>query len=202
MFAQIIKGKVSDPTAVRALVDRWIQELGPTATGWLGSTGGVTDDGRSFELVRFESEQAARTNSDKPEQSQWWSEMEKLFDGEPTFQDSTDVAVEKMGDLDSAGFVQVILGKVHDYERVKQLMATFPSPAASGRPEILGSVSVGLDGGQYAYVLYFTSEAEARVGEAKEMPTEMKAAFSEMAALEVGEPEYLDLRTPWLDSPK
>jgi len=202
MFAQIIKGKVSDSAAVRTVVDRWMNELGPTATGWLGSTGGVTDDGRSFELVRFESEAAARANSDRPEQGEWWSEMEKLFDGDPTFQDSTDVEVEEIGDLDSAGFVQVILGRVSDYERVKQLMATFPSPAESGRPEILGSVSVGLDGGQYAYVIYFTSEAAARQGEAKEMPLELKAAFEEMAALEVGEPEYLDLKTPWLDSPK
>ena len=202
MFVQIIRGRVSDPAAARAVMDRWMSDLGPAATGWLGSTGGVTDDGQLFVLARFESEKAARVNSVKPEQGEWWSEMEKLFDGDPTFQDSTDVEVEEIGDLDSAGFVQVILGRVSDYERVKQLMATFPSPAESGRPEILGSVSVGLDGGQYAYVIYFTSEAAARQGEAKEMPLELKAAFEEMAALEVGEPEYLDLKTPWLDSPK
>ena len=56
MFAQIIRGKVSDPTAVRPVVDRWMTELGPTAKGWLGSTSGVTDDNEVFVLVRFESD--------------------------------------------------------------------------------------------------------------------------------------------------
>ena len=56
MFAQIIRGKVSDPSAVRPVVDRWMTELGPTAKGWLGSTSGVTDDKEVFVLVRFESE--------------------------------------------------------------------------------------------------------------------------------------------------
>ena len=46
MFAQIIRGKVSDPDAVRPVVERWMKELGPNATGWLGSTSGVTEDGR------------------------------------------------------------------------------------------------------------------------------------------------------------
>ena len=98
MFAQIIRGKVSDPDAVRPVVDRWMNELGPTATGWLGSTSGATDDGQLFVLVRFESEEAARANSDKPEQGAWWAEMEKLFDGEATFQDSNDVQVDTSGD--------------------------------------------------------------------------------------------------------
>jgi hypothetical protein len=85
VFVQIIRGKVSDPGTVRPVVDRWMKELGPTAEGWLGSTGGVTDDNELFVLVRFESEDAARANSDKPEQGRWWAEMEKLLDGEATF---------------------------------------------------------------------------------------------------------------------
>jgi len=48
---------------------------------------------------------------------------------------------------------------------------------------------------------YFSSEAEAREGEKKEMPQELAAAMEEMQSLAVGEPEFLDLRTPWLDSP-
>jgi hypothetical protein len=200
MFAQTIRGKVSDPAAVRSTVDRWMSDLGPTATGWLGSTSGVTDDGQLVVLVRFDSEESARANSDKPEQGEWWAEMEKLLDGEATFRDSTDVTVEA-GDLDSAGFVQVILGKVTDPERVKELMAPDPA-AAEARPDILGSVSVGYDDGGYAYVVYFKSEVEAREGEKKQMPPEMMAAMEEMMSLSVGPQEYLDLKTPWLDSPK
>lgn len=201
MFAQTIRGKVTDPAAVRAVVDRWMTGLGPTATGWLGSTSGVTADGQLFVLARFESEEAARSNSDRPEQGRWWAEMETLLDGEATFRDSTDVTIETIGEPDTAGFVQVILGKVTDPARAKELMT--PDPAtAQARPDILGSVSIGYDDGGYTYVVYFTSEAAAREGEKKPMPPEMTAAMEEMLALTDGPPQYLDLTTPWLDTPR
>ena len=202
MFVQTIRGKVSDPAAVRPVVDRWMTNLGPTATGWLGSTSGITDDNQLFVLVRFESEEAARANSDKPEQGAWWAEMETLFDGEPIFHDSTDVVEESVGDRDSAGFVQVILGKTTDMDRSRELMNTDLPARAEGRPDILGSISIGYGDGQYAYAIYFTSEAEAREGEKKEMPPEVKAVMDELMSLGAGEPEYLDLKTLWLDSPK
>jgi hypothetical protein len=201
VFAQIIRGKVSDPTAVRPVVDRWMTELGPTAKGWLGSTSGITDDNEVFVLVRFETEEAARANSERPEQGAWWAEMEKLFDGEPRFQDSNDVQVDTSGDPDAAGFVQVMTGQVTDPDRVKQLMAEQPDMRTL-RPDILGSVSVGHEDGKWAMVIYFTSEAEAREGEVKEMPAEAVKAMEEMQSLSVGQPEFLDLKTPWLDSPK
>ena len=201
MFAQIIRGKVSDPDAVRPVVDRWMNELGPTASGWLGSTSGVTADGQLFVLVRFESEEAARADSAKPEQGAWWAEMEKLLDGEATFLDSNDVQVDTSGDPDAAGFVQVMSGQVTDPERAKQLMADQPDMRAL-RPDILGSVSVGGEDGKWIMVIYFKSEAEAREGEAKQMPPEAQEAMEQMAAISVGQPEFLDLKTPWLDSPK
>lgn len=201
MFAQIIRGKVFDPAAVRPLVDRWMKELGPTATGWLGSTSGITEDNRLFVLVRFESEEAARANSDRREQGEWWSEMEKLLDGEASFQNSNDVQVETPGDPDSAGFVQVMSGQVSDPERVRALMASQPD-MRSLRPDILGSVNVGHDDGEWTMVIYFTSEAEAREGERKEVPPEVAETMDQMMALSVRPPEYLDLKNPRLDSPK
>jgi hypothetical protein len=201
MFAQIIKAKVSDPKAVDANLRRWSMELAPGAKGWLGTTGGVTDDGQLFIMVRFESEEAARANSERPEQDQFWMETSKQFDGEPIFYDSTDVTVEQIGDLDSAGFVQVMSGQVTDPDRAKQLMAEQPD-MRSLRPDVLGSVSVGHEDGKWTMVIYFTSEAEARAGEAKEMPPEALAVMEQMNALSVGQPEFLDLKTPWLDSPQ
>ena len=133
MFAQIIRGKVFDPAAVRPLVDRWMKELGPTATGWLGSTSGITEDNRLFVLVRFESEEAARANSERPEQDKFWLETSKQLEGEPTFKDSTDVTVEEFGDLNAAGFVQVMSGQVTDPDRAKQLMSEMPDMRASAR---------------------------------------------------------------------
>ena len=122
MFVQVIQGKVSDPAAVRAAFERWVDELGGGAEGWLGSTTGVTADGTFVALARFESEEAARRNSDRPEQGGWWQETSKLFAGEPTFQDSTRVAVDTYGDPDQAGFVQVMQGRTTDPDRGWELM--------------------------------------------------------------------------------
>ena len=66
MFVQIIQGTTSDPEGLRAAGDQWIRDLAPGAAGWLGSTSGVTEDGRSITVVRFESEEDARRNSDRP----------------------------------------------------------------------------------------------------------------------------------------
>jgi len=200
MFAQIIRGKVSDPAAVRAGMDRWVSDLAPTAIGWLGSTTGVSDDGDLFVLARFDSEESAKANSNKPEQDRWFADMSKLFDGEPTFQDSTNVTIDTAGDPDAAGFVQVMTGQVTDPLRAQQLMADQPD-MRDLRPDILGSVMVGGEDGRWTMVIYFTSEADAREGEKKEMPAEMAAAMQEMESIAVGQTEYLDLKNPWLDSP-
>jgi hypothetical protein len=50
--------------------------------------------------------------------------------------------------------------------------------------------------------IYFTSEAEAREGERKEPPPELQAEMEEMGSLSVGEPEFFDLKQPWLYSPR
>jgi hypothetical protein len=202
VFVQVIQGQVADAGKVRAALDRWAQELAPTATGWLGSTAGVTEDGRFIELARFESEDAARRNSNRPEQDRWWAETAKLFIGEATFKDSSDVTVDVTGDPDAAGFVQVIQGRGSDPDRARELMAQDSSEWAAFRPEILGSVAVGHEGGAYTMAIYFTSEEEAREGERKQPPPELKAQMDEMAALSVGEPEFFDLQQPWLYSPR
>jgi hypothetical protein len=51
-------------------------------------------------------------------------------------------------------------------------------------------------------VAYFTSEEEAREGERKEPPPALKAQMDEMSALDVGTPDFFDLREPWLYSPR
>ncbi|HEU0212882.1 MAG TPA: hypothetical protein VFR13_02270 [Jiangellaceae bacterium] len=203
MFVQVIQGQVSDAAAVRAAFDGWIQDLAPGADGWLGSTAGVTEDGRFIAVARFESEEAARRNSNRPEQDAWWSETAKLFTGEATFTDSTDVAVDVTGgDPDDAGFVQVIQGRSSDPARAQELMGQDSTAWAEFRPDIIGSVGVGHAGGAYTTVVYFTSEEAAREGERKEMPPALQAQMDEMNALNVGTPDFFDLREPWLYSPR
>ena len=201
MFVQVIQGRVADPARVKAALDRWAEELAPGAQGWLGTTAGVTEDGRFVAAARFESEEAARRNSDRPEQDRWWSETSRLFDGEPTFRDSSDVEVDTNGDPAAATFVQVMQGRTSDPERARRMMADDSTDWSSFRPDMLGSVAVGHDGGAWTMVMYFTSEAAAREGERKEPPPELKAQMQEMDALSVGVPEFFDLRQPWLYSP-
>ena len=201
MFVQIIQGMVSDKDEMRAAVDRWVDEVSPGAIGWLGSTGGVTDAGQLIAVVRFESEDAARRNSDRPEQDQWWTQMSKLFTTEPTFTESDQVDVEMAGNPDDAGFVQVIQGRSSDLARARQLMSQDLDARAAFRPDILGSMAVAQDGGAYTVAIYFTSEAAAREGEQKDAPPELAARMEEMGKLEAGEPTFLDLRDPWMHSP-
>jgi hypothetical protein len=201
MFVQVIQGKVSDKAEQRAAVDRWAEELAPGATGWLGSTGGVTDAGQSIAVVRFESEDAARRNSNRPEQDAWWTQTAKLFTEEPTFIESDQVDVDLAGNPDNAGFVQIIQGRSSDPAKARELMGQDSDAWAAFRPEILGSVGIGHGGDRYTAVLYFTSEAAAREGEKKEAPPELAAQMAEMGKLEVGEPTFLDLRDPWMHSP-
>ena len=81
MFIQFIKAKVKDEQGLRSTMDRWDSELKPGADGYLGSTAGITGDGTFIALARFESEQAARRNSERPEQGQWWSRWPSIFEG-------------------------------------------------------------------------------------------------------------------------
>lgn len=201
MFVQIIEGHVADSSQTHAALERWASDLAPEASGWLGSTAGVTEDGSFVLFARFESEDAARANSDRVEQGQWWSVTSKLFTDEPVFHNSTEIDVDLQGDPDRAGFVQVIRGRTSDPARARELMGDDSPQWAEWRPDIIGSVGVGRGEGRYTMVLYFTSEAEAREGERKEAPAELKPLMEEMESLEVGEPEFLDLKDPWTYSP-
>ena len=201
MFVQVIQGRVSDAAQVRAQLDKWVAEVAPGATGWLGSTTGVTDDGQLIAFARFESEEAARQNSDRPEQAKWWEETSPLFAGEPTFHNSTSVQVDTPGDPAQAGFVQVMQGRSSDPDRARELMENDPVDWQAFRPDILGMVSVGHDGDAWTMAIYFTSEEAAREGERKEPPPEMQKMMQEMDALTIGTPVFFDLRDPWLHAP-
>ena len=201
MFVQMFTGQVSDAAAVRAVLEGWPEGAGRDARGWLGSTAGITDDGRLVALARFESQEAAQVNSERPEQGRWWDSLAANLDGEASFFESSEVDEDVVGDMDTAGFVQVMRGRVSDPARARELMNDDPAEWAGFRPEILGSLMLGHDDGEYVMAIYFTSEAEAREGEKKEPPAALAAQMQEMGALEVGETTYYDLRDPWLQSP-
>lgn len=201
MFVQVIQGRTTDPEALRSAFDRWLKDLASDADGWLGMTGGVTDDGRFIALVRFADAAAARRNSDRPEQGAWWAETAQLFEGDPTFHDTEKVMVDVTGDPDTAGFVQVLQGRTTDAARARELMGRDPEEWAAFRPDVIGSVLAEHEDDAWTMAVYFTSEAEAREGERKEPPETLKAQMAELDALNAGQPEYFDLRDPWIFSP-
>lgn len=200
MFVQVIQGEVADKEKARERLESWVSELGPRAEGWLGSTGGVTDDGTLVLLARFASEDAARANSERPEQGEWWAETEKVFQGQPSFKDSLTVLSDCPGDPDTAGFVQVMQGQMSDPDRAAQMFGE-DLDFSDYRPDILGRLLATHDGGAWTMAIYFTSEEDARAGEQKEPPPEMAQRMAELQSLSVGPPTFLDLRDPWLHSP-
>ncbi len=199
MFVQEITAKVVDAEDLWRQIDRWDRELRPGAEGFLGSTIGVTDDGRLIVLARFESEEAAQRNSNRPEQGAWWAEIEKTLQ-DVNFQESVKVITMQGGGSNDAGFVQIMRGRVLDAGKMDELwsrMGEFEAAMASHRPDVLGDVTVVHADGSYSDAVYFTSEAEARSNEGKEPPPEMQAMFEEwMTAATVD--EYLDLKQPRL----
>lgn len=201
MFVQVFQGPVADPAQVKGLLDSWVAELAPGADGWLGSTTGVTDDGWFIGLARFDSEESARRNSDRPEQGEWWSQLEGLFTSEPAFHESTEVVVDEHGELDAAGFVQVMQGRTSDAARARELTSNDDPAWRDYRPDVLGSLMAVHGQDAWTMAIYFTSEAEARVGEQQEPPESIRAAMAELDSLSVGETTYINLRDPWLASP-
>ncbi|HVE45230.1 MAG TPA: hypothetical protein VNA57_00585 [Acidimicrobiales bacterium] len=199
MFVQVITAKVVDEEGLNRQVDRWEAEIRPGADGFLGSTSGVTEDGRVVVLARFESEEAAQRNSDRPEQGSWWADTEKMLQ-DVTFQNSDKVVVMGGGGSNDAGFVQIMRGRILDAAKMEELqgrMAEFEEAMSNHRPDVIGDVTVTHPDGTYTDAIYFRSEAEARANESKEMPAEMKAMFDEwMRAATVD--EYLDLKQPRL----
>jgi hypothetical protein len=197
MFVQVIEGRVTDRDALRRQMDRWQTELRSGATGFLGSTAGVTDDGHAIALARFESAAAAKANSDRPEQGQWWAETEKAFAGDVTFTDSEDVDTFLGGGSNDAGFVQVMKGSGVERDRMHAMDQSFEKHAPSFRPDVIGGFRVWSGPDRYTEVIYFTSEAEARKGEQKEPPKELAEEAGEFEDM-MANVEFLDLRDPWL----
>jgi hypothetical protein len=198
MFVQVIEGKVSDKSGLHRQLDRWQAELRSGAAGFLGSTSGVTDDGVGFAIARFESAAAAKTNSERAEQSAWWSETEKCFDGPVAFTDSEDIEEFLAGGSNDAGFVQVMKNFGGPGRAVvKDLDERFEKHASTWRPDLIGGLRIWTGEDSAVEVNYFTSEAAARENEKKEPPAELAELFAQYSDV-IANTQFLDLRNPWL----
>jgi hypothetical protein len=208
MFIQVVQGPVADEAGLRAALDSWQRELGPGAEGWLGSTGGVTDDGQFIMLAQFDSPEAAARNSKRPEQDEWWSRTAQMFAGDVTFHDCADAyefTAHGGSDPSMPGFVQVMQGTVTDPDRMRELNERFAAEMGDYRPDILGGV-VAVGGGEHTEATHFTeavtftSEQEARVGEKAPPPPQVRELLEAEQGL-MDDITYFDLHQPWVAMP-
>jgi hypothetical protein len=198
MFIQIIQGRCTRQDELRELLDGWIRDLGPGATGWLGGTYGFTDDDQFVGIVRFESREAAMANSERPEQGAWAEKFMALMEGPAEFHDCDDVTLMMDGGSDDAGFVQVIRGRVAEPDRLKALM-TDTEMLHEARPDILGATLAFEDDGTFTETIAFTTEAAAREGETRDMP-DMPADVRETLDTAMQGATFYDLHHPWFES--
>jgi hypothetical protein len=197
MFVQVIQGRTSKPSEFAGFAQKWEKEVRPGAIGFLGSTGGVTDDGRFVIVARFEDAQAAKANADRPEQTKSWQDLMSLVDGEPTVRESDDVKLLFDGGSDKAGFVQVMESVVEDRAKAEAMESPeMMEQLRTARPDLLGSLRAWFDGGRCLEVAYFTSEADARKGESS---SDFAGAQEDFAAA-WGDMSFIDLKSPILTS--
>jgi hypothetical protein len=199
MFVQVIEGHVADKEGLRAQIDRWQNELKPGADGYLGTTAGVAGDNSFIAVVRFESEDAAKANSQRPEQGEWWESFSANLNGEVTFTDCPDVDTFGAGGSDDAGFVQVMKGRA-DRDALRAVAEETEAILQRARPDVIGGLVAWPGDGSFLQVIYFTSEAEARAGEQREPATdEERESWKRMSSLMDVE-RFIDLSDPWLHS--
>ena len=165
MFVQVVQAKVRDADLWAKQAERWRTEIKPNATGFVGSTSGVTADGDMITVVRFESEEAAKANSDRPEQGAWLEETAKAFDGGATFHDCRDVDVVLDGGSNDAKFVQVMQGRAKDQQRMRNQQREMEPELRKVRPDLMGATMAWHGDGGFTQVAYFASEQEARKNE-------------------------------------
>jgi hypothetical protein len=203
MFIQVIQGKLADEPGLQRCMQRWQEELMPGAVelGYLGTTSGLSDDGTFVALARFEDAEAARRNSERPEQGAWWSETAKCFDGEVVFMNCDGVQTWLDGGSDNAGFVQIMEGHSSDVASMHAMMNAHSDDVHRARPEIIGGLMMDAGDGRWVDAIYFTSEEAARRGEQQEMPDDVRAEMEESMRLR-GEVAYFDLHHPQLVSAK
>lgn len=199
MFVRVIQAKAGDAAGLRRQLEEWGGTIAPKARGWLGATAGVAAQGDFLIVSRFESEDAARRAFDLPERAEWWAATEKMLAGPAEVHDTTDVRVWTEGS-DGAGFVQMMQAKVADRAGLVALEESMMGAFAEQRPDAIGHMHVWLPDGRLHVVDWFTSEAEARAGEKKEYPEEMRRKFGEWMAL-LSDIRWHDIPDPWLASP-
>ncbi len=196
MFVQVFQGKVKDADGWMKAMQMWERDLRPNAKGFIGGTGGITDDGRIISVARFESAELAAQNSSLPGQAEWFEKASAAIDGELTFHDCTEIDELFGGGSDKATFVQVMQAQVKDRDTMRKGMHDLEGELREIRPDLLGALTAWHDDGRtFTQASYFTSEDEARANE-KVMADH--PSFQQWASNIDGDVTFFDLTSPQL----
>ncbi|MEO3785078.1 hypothetical protein ABGB12_17235 [Actinocorallia sp. B10E7] len=202
MFLQIIQAPAGDADALRAASYRWADKLGSTSVGWLGCTGGVTEEGVFFTAERFESEQKMWVESGRPGRRRWFSEIRAALTGDPVFTNCREVEVFAPDPtaIDKAGLVQIVQGRVRDAALMRTLMRSMEKEMFLHRQDMLGSTLAFHPDDGYTHLLYFTSEDDVADAELRETPPRIKSVMDAVYELNITMPSYHVLTSPWMHS--
>jgi len=105
--------------------------------------------------------------------------------------------LNRVGDPDRVGFVQVVQGRVSDLDRARVALHALQEALKVHLHCLLGSVTIEYDAGRFTRALYFSSEEQARAADLN-VPPELRRLDDQARDLLVGPIEFLDLREPWL----
>ena len=193
MFVEVIQGMATDPLKVHQKLDRWVSDIAPHAPGWHDTTAGVAADGRFIAMIRFDS-----TDAPIPGHDQWRTETMALLDGDSSHLVYDRVVVLKERGVGAAGFVQIVLGRVHDPAAAETYLKDFDQIVAPLRPDSTGRVMASRADGHFVGAFSFSSEHDARIGEAQDVSSDVAEMIQRGTALGDGRAQYIDLTDPWI----
>ena len=196
VVVEVVQGSTTDPESVRQQLDRWMVDVAPHAPGWRGTTAGVAVDGRFVAMIRFDAAVAGIPGHD-----QWRAETMAMLHGDTSDLIYDRVTVLKRGDDRAAGFVQFVLGRVHDLAAAETYLKDFDPIYAPLRPDSVGRLMAGRDDGRFIGAFAFTSERDARKGETRKVSPEIAAMIKRGNTLGDGPARYIDLTEPWVYAP-
>ena len=192
-FVLLARGPVDDPEAVRRSWDHWHERVAGDS-GWLGSTGGIASGGQWLAAIRYAAEEAGRAAAED-------DAGEGLLSGAASLELTGEVQpVEGNGSPAAGGFVQFMRARVPDRHGFEAVEAAIGNRFAAARHDFLAGLRAWTAADRLTAVDWFTSEADARAGEATEFPADLRALFAEWMSF-LHDVEWYDLAQPWQVAP-
>ena len=191
-FLVLARGAVADPDALRRGWEEWQERAVAGGSGWLGATAGIAPSGQWVAALRYSSEEAARAARD---------DVGSFLSGATAVELTGDVQVVDGNGSPAAGrFVQVMRARVPERRRLEDVEAAIGDRFAALRPDFLTGLRAWTAPDRLTVVDWFTSEAEARAGEAAGIPVDLGSLFGEWMSL-LHDVEWNDLVEPWQAHP-